>query len=299
MGRRVVVASNCQTGALYAALSAMLPDDSVEQIAWLGAEPPRLRDMLRVADVWVCSVPRELARSVLDAAGSQARLIVVPAVWFTGFHPDQTPIPLRAGGELEGAVGPYHSKIVMWSFAHGLGAARTIEQFTPQTFAALGYLESWTPAVETLRSIFAVTDIDFAQWLLPLHRRGAFMLTNNHPRVDALIQMSRLVAAQLGADPDVLAYDWESIVPDGLLATSMVWPVYPGIADSLDLHGAYLWRLGNGEIIGLEQFVHRSFDSYSTLDPATIDIAHIDLDPRFATTLGGVEAGSSNGGRRP
>lgn len=285
MGRRILVTSNCQTGGLFTTLSAMLPGDSLNQIAWLGAEPAGLRELLSDTDIWVCSVPRDQAQAMLHAVGSRAELMIIPAVWFTGFHPDLTPIPLRSGGELGGAVGPYHSKIVLWAWSHGMDVSQTIAQFRPETFSGLGYLDSWQPAVDTLRSIFAATDFDIADWLLPLSRRGVFMLTNNHPRIDAIIHTARLVAARLSAVPELLRYEWELVVPDGLLATSVVWPIYPGISDVLDLPGAYMWRLGSGELIGLEQFVTRSFQSYESLDLTTVDTAHIDLDPRFSDTL--------------
>ncbi len=286
MGRRIVVSSNCQTGGLHTTLSAMLPEDSIAQTIWVGAETAELHTLLADADVWVTSAPREVAQSILSPARRQAQTVIVPTPWFTGFHPDQTPIMRTTGEELQGACGPYHSKIVMWSMLHGLTPAQTIRHFSPETFAGLGYFEAWRPAVDLLRTIFEPTDIDFGQWLLPLSRRGVFMLTNNHPRVDAIVQTARLVAGRLGADPASLNYEWELVVPDGLLATSFVWPIYPGIADVLDLPGAYIWRLGSGEFIGLEEFVIRSFAAYESVDPSTIDTAHIDLDPRFAMTLG-------------
>jgi len=295
MARKILVMSNCQTGGLRAALAGMLPDDEVEALAWLGAEPPGLRPKLAEADAWVCSIPREQAEALAAEVGSSAQIIVVPTVWFSAFHPDQTPILLRAGGELEGAVGPYHSKIVVWGWQHGLDAEQVLTFFRPDVFRTLGYFDAWTQAVAVLREIFEPTDIDFGRWFLPLGRRGSFMLTNNHPRVDALVELARQVAAELGADPALVAYGWEQVVPDGLLATSVVWPLYPGIADTLDLPGAYVWRLESGELIGLEAFVTRSLASYRDLDPATIDTAHIDVDPRFDAAL--LPALAAAGGR--
>ena len=282
MGRRIVVTSNCQTGGLHAALTAMLPQDTVVPLAWLAGEPVGLRDLLRDADVWVCSAPRALAQGVLGDTGARAKLISVPPIWFPAFHPDGTQVPTRTGIELDGPAGPYHSKIVVWSWAHGFDADTALARFRPETFAALGYLDAWQPAVDTLRGLFEPTDIDFREWLLPLLRDGVFMLTNNHPRLNALVQMARQIAALLGADASVLRYRWELVLPDGLLATSYVWPLYPGVGESLDLPGGYVWRLPAGELLGLAEFVERSFARYETVDPATLDLDHIDLDPRFA-----------------
>lgn len=292
MARNIVVMSNCQTGALHAALAAMLPEDHVTSLAWLGVEPAGLRPLLADADVWVCSIPREQAEAIAAEAGASPQIVVVPTIWFPAFHPDQTPILRRAGGELEGAVGPYHSKICVWGWTHGFDVEQVLACFRPDVFARLGYFEAWAPAVAELRGIFEPTDVDFAEWFLPLGRRGAFMLTNNHPRLDALVQLARSVAVALGADPELVRYGWEQVLPDGLLASSVVWPLYPSVADVLDLPGAYVWRLASGELIDLPTFVGRCLASYSTLDPADVDTAHLEVDPRFPAALGTSPASS-------
>ncbi|MEZ5177726.1 MAG: WcbI family polysaccharide biosynthesis putative acetyltransferase [Acidimicrobiales bacterium] len=286
MGRNIVVMSNCQTGGLHAALAAMLPDDQVTSLAWLGAEPAGLRPLLADADVWVCSIPRSQAEAIAADCGAAPRIVVVPTVWFPAFHPDHTPLLLRRGGELEGAVGPYHSKICAWGWTHGFSVDDVLSCFRPDVFAGLGYFDAWAPAVAELRGIFEPTDVDFAGWFLPLGRRGAFMLTNNHPRIDALVQLARSVAVLLDADPELVRYGWEQVLPDGLLASSVVWPLYPAVADVLDLPGAYVWRLASGELIDLPTFVGRCMDRYASLDPAEVDTDHLEVDPRFPATLG-------------
>ena len=137
MARKIVVMSNCQTGGLHAALAAMLPADHVSSLAWLGTEPPGLRAELVGADVWVCSIPRAQAEAIAGEAGLSPQIIVVPTIWFPAFHPDQTPILWRRGGELEGAVGPYHSKICVWGWTHGFDADAVLAWFRPEVFAAL------------------------------------------------------------------------------------------------------------------------------------------------------------------
>ncbi|MCB0977509.1 MAG: hypothetical protein KDB02_08630, partial [Acidimicrobiales bacterium] len=139
---------------------------------------------------------------------------------------------------------------------------------------------------ERLRELFAPTDVDFGAWYLPIVRRGAFMLTNNHPRLDAIVQIARIVATRLGADPALVAYDWTQAIPDGLLASGVSWPIYPGVGAHLDLAGAFSWRLVGGEVIGLERFVEASLAVYYGQDPAVVDIRHLDADPRFLAVLG-------------
>ena len=90
----------------------------------------------------------------------------------------------------------------------------------------------------------------------------------------------------MGADPGLVAYPWELVIPDGLLATSTVWPVYPHLADALDLPGAFVWRCPNGELIDLETFVTRSIGRYTAVDPATVTVTRFANDDRIARALG-------------
>lgn len=298
MGRHIVVLGNCQTGALRATLSAMLPQDRVDAAMWMGSEPEELGDLLTTTDVLVTSVPRDVAEAVLARHGSAARVIAVPTIYFAALHPDQSQFPLHGGGELDGVTGPYHSKIVVWGWAHGIPPEEILASFTPETYARLGYYDQWPQSVALLREIFELTDLDFASWYLPVVRRGAFMLTNNHPRLDALVQMARLVAVELGAAEDLAAYDWTQALPDGLLASGVSWPIYPGVGDHLDLPGAYAWRLVGGEVIGLERFVEASLAAYDEIDSSTLNMTHLHADPRFLAVLGDGRGVAAGGGVR-
>lgn len=293
MGRHIVVLGNCQTGGLQAGLGAMLPDDRVDGAMWLGHEPPELPELLTTADVLVTSVARDEAQALLARHGSAAELLIVPAIYFTGLHPDLSQFLLVGGGELAGIAGPYHSKIVVWGWTHGLSRDEILAAFTVDTFVRLGYVDGWSLAVDNLRRIFEPTDVDFAGWYLPIVKRGAFMLTNNHPRLDAILGLARAIAAKLGAAPDRLAYDWTHALPDGLLATGVSWPVYPGVGDALDLPGTLAWRMVHGEIIGLERFVEASLATYAAQDPTTVDLRHLDADPRFLAVLGDRRPGAA------
>jgi len=288
VSRRIVVTSNCQLGGLHAALSAMLPDDEVIAVPYLGVEPPELVDLLPGAQVWVSSMHPSEARPVLDRLGSPAQLVSIPLLLFTGFHPDIVHLADPAGGEVESAVGGYSSAVVGWGWRQGWDAERIIDRFTPATFAALGYLSAWEGGVRLARYVFDEAVCDFEGWFLPLVARNrVFMLTDNHPTIEALVQLARIVGRQVGADPAAVAYPWELVIPDGLLATSAVWPVYPGISDSQDRPGVFVWRCPDGELIDLETFVVRSLALLATHDPAEVTTSRFANDERLAATLGG------------
>lgn len=287
--RRIVVTSNCQLGGLHAALSAMLPGDDVVAVAYHGFEPPELAGLLPDADVWVSSYHPTEARPILDRLGSRAELISVPLLLFTGFHPDIVHLVLPDGGEIDSAAGGYSSAIVAWGWMNGLSEQEILARFTPDTFHALGYTSAWEGGVRLARYVFDEADADFESWFLPLVARGEmFMLTDNHPRIDALVQLARQVATRLGGSPSLVDYRWETVIPDGLLATSTVWPLYPHLADGLDLPGAYVWRCVNGELIDLETFVSRSLALYRQVDPATVTVSRFQNDERVAVALGGI-----------
>ena len=289
--RRVLVMSNCQTGGLAATLRAIAPDHEVRQLMWTGVEPSRLRALVADADVFVTSMPRDLAHEVIAATSSAAQLIIVPQIFFGGFHPDLTQVPVldatgRRSGEWEGPARSYHSRLVLWGWADGRPADEIVSWFTPETFGRVGYYTSWATSMRLMGEAMADSDLDLDGWYLPLAGRGAFMLTNNHPRIDAIVQLARQVWLRMGGDPAAAEYPWEQVIPDGLLATAEVWPVYPGIADHLGLAGTFRWRLATGELIGREEFVSRSLDSYRSLDRSTVDLRHVLENPQFAEALG-------------
>lgn len=285
-GRLIVVTSNCQLGGLHAALSAMLPDDRVVAVPYLGVEPPELVDLLPGADVWVSSMHPSAARPVLERLGSRAELVSIPLLLFTGFHPDIVHLTMADGTEVESAVGGYSSAIVAWGWLNGWGIDEIVGRFDLPTFEGLGYLSAWEGGVRLARYVFDEAGCDFEGWFLPLVARDrVFMLTDNHPTIEALIQLGRVVARRIGAASDLVDYPWELVIPDGLLATSTVWPVYPFVASSLDRPGAFVWRCPNGELIGLETFVTRSLALYGSFDPGAVSVSRFRNDERVAQTL--------------
>ena len=97
------------------------------------------------------------------------------------------------------------------------------------------------------------------------------MHTDVHPNITALVQLARGVGRHLGTPPDQLAVPWQTMIPDGLLASDTVWPVYPEIARALGVDGCLVWRTGDGALIGLDDFIERSVERYRIYDPAAID----------------------------
>jgi len=264
----------------------MLPDDRVALVVPSASDPAPLREALSSAEVWVTSVAPPQVEDQLAAAGSRARVVRVPDIYFPAFHPDILHVVGPDGRALRSAAGDYSSAIVLWGWREGLGADEIRACFTGEVFSILGYTTAWYGSVDPLRGGFEASAVDFAAWLLPLARSGVFMLTDNHPSAAALIGLARLVALELGADPGRVDVPWERLIPDGLLATSTVWPVYPEIAEALGVAGSYVWRTPTGALLDLDTFIERTLDGYRDLDPAALDLPRLVDDPRFAEALG-------------
>lgn len=289
-GSDLLVTSGCQSAAIAAALGGMLPGHRVA-----AAPTPEAEDLLMGAlggaGVWVTSLPEADVAARLEATGSRARVIRVPLVYFPAFHPDILHIAGPDGRPLRSAAGAMSSALVVWGWKRGASEDEIRSWFRPEVYAALRYTGLWDVSLTLLRETFAASDIDISRWLLPLASQGVFMLIDNHPTVGALVQLARLVAEQLGADPALVAVDWARLVPDGLLATSTVWPVYPGVAEALGVVGGHVWRVDDGRLLGLDAFVSETLAGYRHLDPAEVTLPGFRYDHLFAETLGDIPAG--------
>ena len=271
----LAVTSGCQSGGIARALSGMLPDHAV-RVLMSGADEEPLLETLAHSEHWVTSLPRAETDRLAAASRTSARIIRIPNLYFHAFHPDIIHVGVEPSGRPLGSpAGEYSSAIVVHGWISGLSAAQIRARFSAEIFDRVGFFRAWDIAVGVLRQRFDESDVDFAEWFLPVARSGVFMLTDNHPSVGALIQLARQVAFSLGAPKDRLDHPWERVIPDGLLATSTVWPVYSEIAERLAVRGGYIWRREDGEILGLDDFIESSLDSYRAVDPAKIMVPEL------------------------
>ncbi|MFN8052306.1 MAG: WcbI family polysaccharide biosynthesis putative acetyltransferase [Acidimicrobiales bacterium] len=280
--QRILVLGNCQTAGIAATLRCSLPGADVVPMMWPGRVTPDIVALAARADVVVTTIGYDAGAALLTSAASSARLIVVPQIYFAAFHPDIVHVPAPGGGEWSGLTRGYHSRLVLWGARTGASAAEIVSWFRTDVFEALGYHELWAHSMTLLGQAMTESDCDLGEWYLPLAGRGAFMLTDNHPRIDAIVQLGRSVALQLGAERSRVEYDWERVIPDGLLATAEVWPLYPGLAERLGLRGTYAWRLADGSMLDLDTFVDRSLAWYRSADQSAVDLEWFDADERLA-----------------
>jgi hypothetical protein len=261
------------TGGLTSALSLMFPAHQFAPIPYVEVDESTLREQLSFADVWLFSGPVEQKDSILnELSNSSLRVIRFPELYFNAFHPDQVYAWMPDGSLVEGATGPYNSAVVLWAWQHKLTVTQAMSLMRPEIFQALGYHDRWHLSVDRLKHDFVpFPHFDYRDFIIPLQRSGCFMHTVNHPRVSAIAQMARVLAKQIDSNISTEYNSIEGMMVDGLFMASFSWSVYPSIANSLGLKGAFLWKREDQSVIRLEQFVTDSFQKYHDQNPVEVD----------------------------
>lgn len=290
-GRRVLVLANCQTGGLTASLSLFLPHDTVTGMSWEAgrggpeaevAHMAEVAEAARAADVIITSAPPEYRDWLMGDYGVDEKFLVVPSIFFAGFHPDLT-IAYSDGKQVDGVLGtPYQSSIGVWCWKRGMSLDQARRLFTPETMIALGYDRSWNSAVERIRDEFQGSPVSVSDFFLPLQASGRpFMHTFNHPHISAIVQLARCAAKLLGADEADLRQVVEALVPDAL-GFGTIWPIYPGVGDSLGWPSNLLWKFGNS-FYDLESYLDAQFRALDAVDGPVE--CHPSDDPDFGAVL--------------
>ncbi len=254
--RRIVVSSNCQTGGVAGGLQAIFPDHQIVPVPVPGADDHALElaEQLKDADAWVSTGRFDL---LSHGARTSIQLVRIPTVIFCGFHPDVVHVKCIS---TQARPSPnYNSAIVVWAYRHNIPARHAVHLFNHTTFCDLGYLDAWNESADLLESAFRESDLDFRRFYLAMRRQGVFMHTPNHPKAIALVTVAKLAAQHLGAGADILSRPID--MNDGL--NHLVWPLYPGIGESLALPSSYEWKMGHGRVLcGLEAYVESAYHDY-------------------------------------
>lgn len=155
-----------------------------------------------------------------------ARLMLFPKIGFTGFHPDIVVVPGVRAGRLRN----YHSAIVAGAWAAGLPASRVPRLFNAYVFRRLGYFDEYQKARLFLRKLCQRCELRGEVLVSAWEREGLFMHTPNHPTIQALNEVARLLCAKLGLP----AISNAELPPDSLAPVCKL-PVYPELARHLGI----------------------------------------------------------------
>lgn len=277
--KTIVVNSGCQSFGIAAALQALYPQSQV--IArplpshWENAEQARDHALqLAGVDVWISSSHTTLAQAHLGA--SAPRLIQAPLLGFAAFHPDICYGYQRSTGTL--TRHHYNSAIALWAYRNRIEPHDAARLFTARVYRDLGYLQQWGPSVAALRAAFAANDLaaHFESFFLHIQRRGNFMHSINHPRIEALARLAKVLALRMGSDPSVLA---KHIEVDDFLSQS-TWPLYPEVAQSLSIPGgSYRWRIDASTWLeGVPDYIAFAYAAYQQQGIAPQDLGMYNRD---------------------
>lgn len=284
--RQVIVSSNCQTGGIAAALQVIFPNDVITPLplpTFVNIEAEsKFAQKLKNADIWVSIGGGELLGK--HGMASQLQLIRIPIIRFSGFHPDLVYARRISTNEL---ITPhYNSAIAIWAYKNGLDVGAAEKLFNKKTYGELGYLDYWEPSIEQLKQRFRDSDLDFADFILPMRREGLFMHSLNHPKIMALVRLSKLIARKMGAGAEVL--DRNIDINDGL--NEVIWPIYPDIGDSLSLHSSYEWKMGEGRwVSGVRAYLESAYENYTQQKIAPNDITVLQVDERLYNQVLGAQ----------
>lgn len=275
--KTIAVNCGCQSFGIAAALGALLPSAVVAPqplpTQWSDAGQERACALqLANLDVWVTTSHTDLPGKYLGSESAERpRVITVPSINFSAFHPDICYATRPSTGEL--TEQHYNSAIALWAYRHRVPAEAAQHLFNARVFQSLGYFRGWNVEVRGLRQAFAESPLHahFDTFFLRIQRTGSFMHTCNHPRIHVLVRLAQLIALELGCAPTVLEQHIE--VDDFLSQDS--WPLYPEVARALSIPGgSYRWRFKNHtHLDGVRAYLDFTYNAYQCQGIAPDDIA--------------------------
>jgi hypothetical protein len=192
--------------------------------------------------------------------------IRLPSFQFSAFHPDSVYV-FAAGKILSGKMSDYHSMIALAAYKEGLCAERAATFFNRRIFEVANYFDTWVPAREALAARYREAGFDIAHLFVRAARHGPFMHTVNHPKIEVLFEIARLLLKRL----DQPMFDGVEPPPDKLAGLS--WPIYPEIGEQLGLPGSYLFKpAGQHKPLELVPFLTESLTVFEQWDRSQLRV---------------------------
>jgi len=261
---RWLVISNCQTVGLANCLQAQTSEIAVTGLdtGRFNAGRWRMNARMREYDrllIYPAIMP-EIPKARLDRIGTHVSL---PIVTFHAYHPDLIYFFYR-GRPLSGPISHYHSAIAFACYRAGISAQDALAYFNGAFYERCGYLDVWAPERARLLAEFDACDLDIRSCLPKWGRTGAFMYSNNHPRIRPIYDMASMLLQAQGYTPQR-----SDLLPHDNLASSPAFAVYPEIGEALGVPGQYLFRAArNYQPISLAEYVTGCYALYATISPA-------------------------------
>lgn len=258
-----VVVGNCQSASLGNLLATIAPElhATAKEIHTFDQDMNALIDGFDLAFVQP-HVRERITRTDI-------KLITVPRFTFSALHPDVTSVA-KDGRRLISPVS-HHSAIIFCAWFYGLSETQTAKLFTNDTFRALGFDRRFQASRNGLAAEWASCGLDLDEvWPGWLEQNQPFMLTHNHPRQHALVDLAHQVARLHG-----FAVAENYIPPQHPLEAFAIMPVYPDLAAAHGMTGDFRFVSnvvnGSSNSYDLEEFIARCFAMYERAGREGID----------------------------
>jgi hypothetical protein len=273
---KILVVTNCVTGAFVDALRALFPTADARGAmtptarTWMTSEPNDLfKRFLASTNLLVTSAPDD---PIFETLPESAIKVFVPHFSFWGLHPDSfDPYGPQPPSVLKGAS--LQSRIAMTAFLMGKPWQEAKAAFNSDVYERLGYFAIYDLGRRTVIEHFASVGIDLAGSFQRWEEAGDYLYTHNHPKMFVLHDLLRkaLVGRVMSEDEAELARPRLLGLTDPLEVFAW-WPVYPEIAARRNFATPFLWRTSRAdgsEAIDLDEFLQRTYHHLESFDQLT------------------------------
>ncbi len=284
--KRIFLIGNCQTEVLATLFECMVPNSTtaaclitatrLEEIC----SPDTLSHQFEEADlVLIQLAPSDpVLKRILGVYGKyESKVRLIPNIYYALYHPDMIYVQDHSGN-IKGPMGEYHSALILFAWKEGFTLQQTVELFSQDIYAHLGYFELAKSSEDLLLETGAAVGLPLDDLLERWRSQGCFMHSVNHPKLSVLADIARAVLVREGVQyiPSVENYLEDS------LALHPCWPVYPELAATYGIEGSYFFKqatdrsLGKLQMIGLKDLITRSFEAYDKYDQTSLHSSILD-----------------------
>jgi len=274
MSSHIAVIGDCQSHVLAQCIKFMNHDLTIEQYSTWSVK--NLDIILAENDFVFCQSP--IAEKLTkDFPLSHHKIIHIPHITFSAFHPDLvyvhtkegTPNPTGENRYVQSPIGDWNSSLTLLAWLHGIELEKTLALFNKDTFQRLGFLNQWHASELDLLREGKNAGMPLEEMLQEWIKLGCFMYGINHPKLPIVADLAR--AAMNKAGLALYAHFPEEYLTD-ILKNSVIFPVYPEVAEHLGVKGEYLFKMDSKRkseftfsTIPLREFVQGSFDAYAKI----------------------------------
>ncbi len=271
--RNIYIVTNCQSASIASCLKLMLTDFKAIPIP-ITEFDQKIRDMnfihsIKPDDIWI--VLKRFSE-VLELTGNinKENIIIIPHIYFYGFHPDFDHITLENGDVLR-APGKcdYHSKILLSLYLRGVEKFNFKSLYSEKIFDSLNYFNIYN--LESIRLVKSFNDHGFDGNLIMqnIKYEECFMHTFNHPKISLIFLMCQQIFTKI-TNKKISSQLLKYIIDP--LHDFTILPIYPEIANYLGFEGSYFYKFGPELFINnFDNYLDFVFRGYDKLGPEVIN----------------------------